>query len=287
MDDPLEQKAFEFVQALGEDLSSGKLRLPAFPDIALRVRRALDDPNANTDKIVRVVGSDPILAARLLQAARSSIYYHARPVSNLNEAVIRLGHKMVRNTAMSVAMEQIFQAKSMGALKSHLRELWYHGINVAATAFVLAKRAGGVSQDDALLAGLFHDIGKYYILVRVEAYPELFGEQSMLRRLLEEWHTGVGRAILEVWGLAEDICVAADEHDTLDREHLGPPDLTDVVTVANLHANLGSDDDPHAGIDWTKVPAFAKLNLSPDDSIEIIKASQRDTAALVQALSGT
>ena len=35
-----------------------------------------------------------------------------------------------------------------------------------------------------------------------------------------EWHTMVGRAILEEWGFPEEITLVADEHEVLDREHV-------------------------------------------------------------------
>jgi HD-like signal output (HDOD) protein len=33
--------AFEFVQMLAQELSSGKVELPSFPDIAIKVRKVL------------------------------------------------------------------------------------------------------------------------------------------------------------------------------------------------------------------------------------------------------
>ena len=58
--------AFEFVQFLAQELSSGKVELPSFPDIAIKVRKVLADDNVNLDMVLRVVGSEPTLAARLL-----------------------------------------------------------------------------------------------------------------------------------------------------------------------------------------------------------------------------
>ena len=51
-------EAFAFVQALASELSTGKVELPSFPDIAMRVRQVLADENVTPDKVVRVVGRD-------------------------------------------------------------------------------------------------------------------------------------------------------------------------------------------------------------------------------------
>src|ERR1700689_1789427 len=66
------QDAFAFIQSLASELSAGKVDLPSFPEIAVRVRRILSDPNSSVDQVVRVVGSEPSLAARLLRIANSA-----------------------------------------------------------------------------------------------------------------------------------------------------------------------------------------------------------------------
>src|SRR5258708_40028251 len=63
--------AFEFVRSLAGELSAGKVDLPSFPEIAVRVRRVLSDPNSSIDQVVRVVGSEPALAARLMRMSNS------------------------------------------------------------------------------------------------------------------------------------------------------------------------------------------------------------------------
>ena len=64
--------AFDFVRSLAAELSGGHVDLPSFPEIALRVRRVLSDPDTTLEKVVRVVGSEPALAARLLRIANSA-----------------------------------------------------------------------------------------------------------------------------------------------------------------------------------------------------------------------
>ena len=64
--------AFEFVRSLAGELTAGKVDLPSFPEIAIRVRRVLSDPKSSGDQVVRVVGSEPALAARLMRIANSA-----------------------------------------------------------------------------------------------------------------------------------------------------------------------------------------------------------------------
>ena len=65
----VDAEAFAFVQALASELSRGKVDLPSFPDIALRVRQVLSDENVTQEQVVRVVSSEPALLRRGKAAA--------------------------------------------------------------------------------------------------------------------------------------------------------------------------------------------------------------------------
>ncbi len=100
--------AFDFVRSLAAELSGGHVDLPSFPEIALRVRRVLSDPDTTLEKVVRVVGSEPALAARLLRIANSaSINRSGHSITDLRTAINRIGHNMVRSASISFAMNQI------------------------------------------------------------------------------------------------------------------------------------------------------------------------------------
>src|SRR5688500_14365928 len=64
--------AFAFVSELAKEVSSGKVELPSFPDVAVRVRKVLADEQVSNEQIARIVGSDPGLAARVLTLANSA-----------------------------------------------------------------------------------------------------------------------------------------------------------------------------------------------------------------------
>ncbi len=93
--------AFDFIRSLAAELSGGQVDLPSFPEIALKVRRILADPDAKVDQIVRVVGSEPALAARLLRIANSaSINRSGKNVTDLRTAIARIGHNRVRSASI-------------------------------------------------------------------------------------------------------------------------------------------------------------------------------------------
>ena len=60
------------------EASAGRIEIPAFPEVAMRIRRVLADDNCDAGKIARVVGAEPALAARLLHMANSAAFNPGR-----------------------------------------------------------------------------------------------------------------------------------------------------------------------------------------------------------------
>jgi putative nucleotidyltransferase with HDIG domain len=276
--------AFAFVKELGDELTRGEFDLPPFPDIAIRVRDALNNPDVGSNDVARIVLAEPALTARLLRMANSALLRRgSTEITDVKAAINRLGFEMVRNAAVSLAMDKSFGAPKGSVLRSHVDKTRKHCIDVCALAYVLAKRQSSIAADEAMLVGLLHDIGKFYILSRIEAFPDLFSEEQTLHELLQQWHTGVGRAIVEAWEFPEQIAEAVDEHELLDREHFGPADLTDIVSVANLLAHM---DEPQYAerVDPSQIPACQRLNVDTDTIQELLQESEAEVRSMAQAL---
>ncbi|MDN5872314.1 MAG: HDOD domain-containing protein, partial [Nitrococcus sp.] len=79
-----------------QDLMQDRLELPSMPDIALRVRQAVNDPGAGAPEVARIIQADPVVAARIIQAANSALFAGKKAADTLNSAVVRLGLKSVR-----------------------------------------------------------------------------------------------------------------------------------------------------------------------------------------------
>ncbi len=153
-------EAFAFVSELAGELNKGELDLPSFPDVALRVRSALEDEDCSVDMIARVIGSEPALAANLIKMANSALMRRGDiEVRDLPTAINRLGRDNVRNASMSLAVKNMLSGNLSGRMKKHLDDLWKHSVRVAAVAYAVTKELTDLNPDEALLAGLLHDIG--------------------------------------------------------------------------------------------------------------------------------
>jgi HD-like signal output (HDOD) protein len=276
--------AFEFVRSLAGELSKGHVDLPSFPEVAVRVRRVLSDSNSSVDQVVRVVGSEPALAARLLRISNSaSLNRSGRVVNDLRTAINRIGYNMVRSASISFAMSQIRKSGKLAGLEDRLTNLWQQSTLVAAFAYVLARTCSRVNPDEAMLAGMMHAIGKLYVLTRAVDHPQLFLNNSALDDIVKDWHASIGKAILENWGFPEATAAAVGEQEDLEREDSGPADLRDVVAIAILMGAYHTDQ-PGLESALMDLPPTVRLGLDQDKTRLVLQECASEVSALNQAL---
>lgn len=280
MSNTLEQ---EFLQALLSDLEKDRLVLPTLPEVALKVREAIDDEDASAPKIAKVIATDAALSARLIQVVNSPLLRASKAIDSLDAAITRMGLKMTRNLVTSMVMEQMFQATS-DVTDRRLRAVWEHSTQVAAISHALAAQFTRLPPDQAMLAGLVHDIGTLPILTRAEDVPELLEDEATLDRIIARAHGRIGEAILKRWGFSPEMVAVATGHE--DLRHDGGPkaDFVDVVIVANLQSYIGTDH-PLTKVDWSKVPAFSKLGISAEVNVVDVDEISANIEAVKAALT--
>jgi HD-like signal output (HDOD) protein len=255
----------DFLTHVKAELEANRLVLPTLPDIALKVRDSVSKGDASAQELAAMITTDPALSARLIQVANSPLYRGANEIKNIQMAVTRLGNSTIRTLITSLVMQQMFKPTSI-ILEQYFRSIWEQGVNVSAICRALSAFVPSLNSDEAMLAGLVHQIGKLPILTLVEKIPEFKDSPSRLEKLLEKAHPHVGKLIMESWNFPEELKLVASEYVNFQREHEGPADYVDLVQVAFLQSIAGTDH-PACRVDWNTVPAFAKLGLQADAEI--------------------
>lgn len=226
---------FRILEDIARELS-GDVNFPTCLDAALLVRNTLKDPFANLDKVVQVVGVEPLISSKLLRLANSVSYNPSGKISSdLAMAISRIGFDSVRTISLAVAMDQMLKSRNLANYENIAHNAWAHSIHVAAIARVLARRLGRINPDDAMMAGLVHDIGVFYLLYRATEYPEYRNNREAMLELLAGWHEGVGESLLHALGIPERITEAIRDHDRLQNVE-APCTVRDVLYFANLLA---------------------------------------------------
>ncbi|MEL7185567.1 MAG: HDOD domain-containing protein [Pseudomonadota bacterium] len=267
-----------FLQQLAEDLNSKNIQLPSFPDVVINIRTALEDPSCTSERLGAVVRTDPVLVARLLMSANSSFHNRAGiEIVDLNLAISRLGFEVVRNTAITLAVEQIFVASEHKTVQALIKQLWSGSLSLASMSFVIAARGAiNLNPDNAFLCGLLHDIGKLYILTKARDFPNLLGDEESLKTVQDQWSASVGKSIIEAWGFPDDIADSAEINENLNS---GSASLVDVVYLAKQLIKFEDEAINQSGFE---APA-AKLNISADSLPGLREAYTLHAASMRQS----
>lgn len=178
---------------------------PALPALATEILELAADPDVSQVKVANAVSKDPVLATRILGLANSAASAAAVTITSINEAILRLGTRIVCNVALADRMAGGFQDQRIyGPFGQTLRD---HSIGTAYVAYLVADTAG-LPSDEAFLCGLMHDIGKLYVLKLVHdvGLPSPTGKPSASTlQLVTDTHAEVGGFLIQKWGLPESL----------------------------------------------------------------------------------
>lgn len=207
----------ESLKALGSRLS----KLPSLPALYYELIERLRDPEASLEDIGQIVSRDPAMTAKLLQLVNSAFFGMPREVSSATEAVLLLGLETVKGLALWMHVFAEYQGARTAGFS--LERLSTHCLSTGILARGLARleNASPLVTDEALTAGMLHDVGKLvlaanlpdeYCQVRQRAQEEQIPLVEAEREAFGACHAEVGGYVLGLWGLPVAIVEAAALH---------------------------------------------------------------------------
>lgn len=195
--------------------------LATLPDVAIRIMQIAENPAATEEMVHDVLTTDPSLAARVLKVVNSAFYRRQREVSTPRAAIRLLGIGAIRNIALAASLHRLFRGRR-GIPGFDPADLWAHSVAVGTAARAISQRTGVGLPEEAMLAGLLHDIG---VIVAMQAWlPEFSmvmrrvrapGAPSFRALELEEigaTHEQFGGALCEAWHFPESLALACRHH---------------------------------------------------------------------------
>lgn len=270
----------QLLAAIEKDIAQNRLILPTLPEVAIRVRQLLAQPECSVKQLTVAIGSDAGMAARLLKVANSALNRTGQPIEDLQSAITRLGLNLVRSLVTQLAILQSLNSYS-GTLRRQLHTVTKHSMAVGAICHALAAQHTRLDPEQALLAGLVHDIGKLPLLLRLQGLEETRSDTALADRIAQRLHTRVGGMILEAWGLSPELVATATDHEQLGRSHDGPADYVDLVIIANLQDYLGRESSPYGEVRCEEVPAFGRLGI---ESVRQIATGENGTTQRLELM---
>jgi len=194
---------------LVDRINNDTLVLPTLPEVAIKVRQSADNPDVNLMKMSDVISQDPALSARMIKVANSAIMGRSVKVSNLQQAVTRIGLRQIKNIATAMAMEQLFVSNNE-LIKGYMDKAWQKTLTVASHSISLMEfylknnKHTSLNCDSITLAALVYNIGVLPILTEAERHPEVFANPSFLAHAIQTLSAKIGSSIMQAWDFPKE-----------------------------------------------------------------------------------
>ncbi|WP_229464382.1 HDOD domain-containing protein [Massilia sp. 9I] len=262
-------EAFGYIAA---QAARGDITFPTSVNAVLRLQLALDDPDCHVDEAIRLVLSEPQLAARTVALANTAAYGSGAggaQVNNVRAAVLRIGYRRLRGLVAALMVRQFGHRIADPLLRARAEQLWTHSVQVAALAQALARHVTKVDPDTALFAGIVHEVGGFYLLSRADEFPGLLEDDTENWGVLVEDVASVEimRKLAIPADVADAVCGLRDA--VLSQE---PQSLLDTLVLANRYAMVAS---PLGGVGQHDDYASGPLDAA---TLQLLRSEAADTA---------
>lgn len=188
-------------------------RPPPLPGVAMELLALSNKADARAADVVRLLEQDEMLAASVMRLVSSPIYSPRSKITSLQEAVVRLGFKVVRDMVFEVSLRSgVFDVEEYAQTVEQVRR---HSTVTAYIARIVCSKAR-IDGDLAFLCGLLHDAGFAGLLFAITHF-----EGAEAPPLVQLWtevdglHERASGILATLWGLPEGVSDIVGHHHHL------------------------------------------------------------------------
>ena len=199
------------VQAQRVGVPRGADELPMIDCRASKVQRLIAKDDCSVGDVEAVIATEPTLVTAVLRTANSAFYQSPRPITNLRDAIVRVGVRQTLNRALETLIQRSFQIVHPEG-RSVLVGSWANAGLTAQFARRLADGDGLGRGDDIYLAALLHNIGECLLVWRMYRTPVQPGQLAAESPRIAAQHECAAEACLEKWGMPPLVASLAAFH---------------------------------------------------------------------------
>lgn len=256
-----------------DELLNNVTEIPPSAAASLRLLKLLNDEDASSGEIGRVIETDPSLTAHVLRLANTPYYGMSRRVASARQGLMVLGFDLVRSLVTNAAF-----GFHVGRRSGVPEGFWEHSLATGAAASVLASRTG-FPASEAFSAGLLNDLGiallqRYlgpqYVKIQARAVAESTSLTWVEREDLGLTHADIGARALDRMRFPSDIVTAIGEHHLLPNARTSV--LGRIVFVADLLAHCTAGQPFEAAI--TMEQALHAAGFAEDDPATLVELTR-------------
>ena len=226
--------------------------LPSLPAVYTKVIGELQSQEPSVKKVAKIISTDLAMTAKILQVVNSAFFGLVRKISNPKEAVMLLGTETIKALVLSVKIFSEFNQKRLNWF--NFDALFYHSMSVSMFAQTISKeeRLDQYLISNALMAGMFHDLGKLILVTNFQKpYQKILNEARQNNRSLWELendmfgtsHAEIGAYLMGLWGLDYPVIEAIAFHHCPGKSLANSTGLLTAVHFGDAYDRLENDDN--------------------------------------------
>lgn len=140
-------------------------QLISLPDIYIKLKELMDDPDYTMAEVALLVGRDPGMATRFLRIVNSPLNRRASKITTVSHAVSMLGSRQVHDIVLSASVAEAF--KGIKTKVMNMKKFWERSFYCAVMTKQLALECGSMESDRFFVMGLLHDIGHLFMYTAI------------------------------------------------------------------------------------------------------------------------
>lgn len=247
---PLEKPHAEVRVGIVARLKPEKLNpdyFPRRPTLMQQLMRAVDDPNAEADKLSRMIAHDPVIAADVLRIANSSLYRTTpEPIESVQRAIVVCGVDSLRGILATAMVRPVFRATRSNFPRLP-RLLWERTERAARVAELYAQATSPQDRFEAQLAVLLRALGPLVVYsAALDAYakrPRLSPNPALLVELTLTLSSEMSQRIAQEWGASARLVRALEySRDEFLSGALIMGELLGSLSLLESHAKLSPNE---------------------------------------------
>ncbi len=275
----------------GEELKEKILRklddLPAMPQVVLKAREIMANPDSGVSDVVKVLETDQAITTKILKTANSAFYGLPGQISDIQHASVVLGYatlgELITFAASSDLLDRIL--KGYGLISG---VLWKHSLSVAIGSRIIAKKKNVALKETAFSTGLIHDCGKLvldkYVQERKEAFDAIMehGQETFMKaeeKIFGFSHAEIGFEVCKHWGIPDEVSLAIKHHHSPAKSEKN--ELAYIVYMADAIVNL-ADAMTNMGVENTDIEML--MYMVDDKAMEFMGIQETEISPIIDEI---
>ncbi|TGL20766.1 HDOD domain-containing protein [Leptospira yanagawae] len=217
-------------------------KLPAISSVVSQVLEKLQKPDVNIAELAQEISKDPAITANVIKLSNSAYYRASKPIRTVQEALMTLGIKTVKEIVLLTAAKGIL-AQDLNSYQLEAAQLWTASLLVAElSSKIVQHKKLKIDKDLAFTSGLLCSVGKivlaqFFSPVMMQIKTDLKNNQEPFPTLEKKYfgytHMEVSENLLKRWNFPPELTDVVANYLTPEASKVNPL-LTSVVHIASI-----------------------------------------------------